>query len=130
MGLGDVRMAVDVSGGSLTVTTATVAYSTLYDVALAVAKNVETDIISITVPSGKIYSMIGVGGLSLTDTVFKLYINNVVQEVRMNAWTNRNVTFIAKENVAAGIVIKLTGIHSSDITHDFHGTIVIDEKTV
>lgn len=102
---------------------------TYFNSIAAVAKNIETDIVTYTVAAGRKFIILGGSGSAMTDTTFKIYIDNVLFEIKRNSWTQRNIDFAIKQKVAAGSVIKITGEHNSHLyyigyTHDMEASLI------
>jgi len=89
----------------------------------SVGSGVEKDIVSYTVPLGKTFVLSAGSGHANTDCFFKLIVDGNIQEVEKNAWTDRNVKFIARITISAGSIVKITGIHNNHLLHTFYANI-------
>jgi len=95
----------------------------------SVAKNIETLIVIYTVLPGRKFIILGGIGSAMTDCTFRLYIDDILYEIKRNAWAQRNIEFITKQKVAAGSVIKITGEQSSHLyytgfSHDVDASLI------
>lgn len=102
---------------------------TYFNSVAAIAKNVETFIVQHTVAAGRRFIILGGTGSAMTDTIFRLYIDDVLFEVKRNAWTERNIDFQIKHKVTEGSVIKITGEHNSHLynigyVHDMEASLI------
>lgn len=99
-------------------------YRTICNTVTFVSPQTETIITQYTVPIDKEFSLVGGSATGLTDTTFKIYVNDVLKEEKNNAWTDRNVRFDVMENVPASQIIKITAyIRSDTVPHDFTASI-------
>ena len=78
-----------------------------------VPSSTETDIVSVTIPSGKTGIVLNGSGQAKVDVIFRLYIDGSRKEIRRNAWTGRVVDFTSNEAVEAGLVVKITAEHTN-----------------
>ena len=83
----------------------------------------ETDVVLLAVGVGQTFIFLGGSASAKTDTDFIVYIDGNVKEVKRLAWTDRDIDFKFNETVNAGEIIKITGIHTSVVVHDFEATI-------
>jgi hypothetical protein len=95
----------------------------------SVAKNIETLIVTYTVLPGRKFIILGGTGSAMTDCTFRLYIDDVLFEIKRNSWTERNIEFITKQKVAAGSIVKITGEQSSHLyyigySHDLDASLI------
>jgi hypothetical protein len=102
---------------------------TIANTVSSVVKNVETLIVTYTVLPGRKFIILGGTGSAMTDCTFRLYIDDVLYEIKRNAWTQRNIEFITKQKVAEGSVIKITGEHNSHLyyvgySHDLDASLI------
>jgi len=100
----------------------------IYDEINAVPKDTETTIVSFTVPLGRTCRISGGSASGKTDAAFKLYIDGVLKEKLLNAWTDRNVSFKAIDDIEEGKEIKITVEHWANNVHNFNGSIFISTR--
>ncbi len=96
---------------------------TIYNEISSLAKNIETNVVSFTVPTGKTIQIKGGSANGMTDATFRFYINGILKEKLENAWTQRNVKFAVIEQFTAEHVVKITVEHRSNQVHNFNGSI-------
>ena len=85
--------------------------------------NVETDIVTFTIPAGRYLILKGGSASGGTDTIFKFYVDGNVKEIKRNAWTDRNVVFGASTTLVEGSVVTITAEHHSVIAHLTNATL-------
>ena len=95
----------------------------------SVPKNIESTILTYTVSIGRKFIILGGTGATMTDATFKIYIDDVLFEIKRTAWTQRNIDFKIKKKVAAGSIIKITGEHNSHLynvgyAHDLEASLI------
>jgi len=88
-----------------------------------VPANVETPLVSYTVPIGKKITCVGGVVSGMTDATFKYYVDNAIKEILRINWTERNASFSTIEKMEAGKIVKITVQHHAINTHDFDGSI-------
>ena len=96
---------------------------TYYNKANSVPSSIETDIVTLTIGAGQTFIFLGGSASAKTDTDFTVYIDGNVKEVKRLAWTDRDIDFKFNDTVNSGEIVKITGIHTSLIAHDFEATI-------
>ena len=96
---------------------------TVYDVALSVPSNTETNIILYTVPINQTFIINKSKAGGLIDAIYKLYINNVLKEELSSNFYIRDPVFITQESVTQNIQIKITAKHGAITPVDFNATI-------
>lgn len=102
---------------------------TYFNSVSSIPKNAETTIIINTVVAARKFVILGGTGSSMTDTTFRLYINEVLYETKRTSWSNRNIDFQTKQKVNAGSVIKITAEHNSHLynvgyAHDIEASLI------
>lgn len=94
-----------------------------YDQANSVATMTETEIVSYTVPPGKFLELTGGSGSGDCDGTFKLKIDNNIEDLQRNAWTERNIRFFGPLIVPAASKVSITVEHCRPDPHDFQARI-------
>lgn len=99
-------------------------YRTISNTVNSVISLNETIIVQYTVPGGQEFSLVGGSATGMTDTTFRIYVDDVLKEEKNNAWTKRNVNLDVMENVSSGKIIKITAYMRKITTpHDFTASI-------
>ena len=89
----------------------------------SVLKLTETDVLTITVPPSETFICTGGSATGMVDTIFRLYINNILKETLKINWCQRAVSFGVTEKVPHDQIVKITAFHKNDILQDFDASI-------
>jgi hypothetical protein len=96
---------------------------TYSDVVNNVAKDTESDILSILVPTAKKFILLGGSASCFTDTTFRFYVDSSLKETKKSNWCERNVLFSMNECALSGKIIKITAEHKSLKLQNFQASI-------
>lgn len=95
----------------------------LFDEILLVPTNTELEIVSYTVPVGKSFRLDLGNSSGLCDGTFYLKIDNDIQDIKRNSWTERNIEFKGPLEVPESSKISINVIHLRPDPHNFEGRI-------